>query len=241
MDRMSAEANLNLYITAAHLCPYLPERQAVNLLVDPCFYMTSALYSRLLESGFRRSGEDVYRPHCKQCQSCISTRIPVNEFQPDRSQKRNLQHNRDLLVHVNRDKAFKSEYELLYRRYIQQRHPGGGMEEDSTETFSSFLLGRWSNTLLVEFRESGRLLAVAAVDQVHNGLSAVYTFFDPEENKRGLGTYAVLWQIQHARESGLAYVYPGYWIAESPKMQYKTRFQPIEGLINGTWERLTAQ
>lgn len=239
MDRMSAEANLNLYITAVHPCPYLPDQQAINLLVDPCFHMTSKLYSRLLENGFRRSGEDVYRPHCKHCHACVSTRIPVNEFQPDRSQKRNLQHNRDLRVHINDGQGFKPEYEQLYRRYIQQRHPGGGMEEDTTETFASFLLGRWSKTLLIEFRENRRLLAVAAVDRVQNGLSAVYTFFDPEESKRGLGTYAVLWQIQHTQETGLSYVYPGYWIAESRKMQYKTRFQPIEGLVNGVWKRLT--
>ncbi len=241
MDRMSAEANLNLYITAVHPCPYLPDRQAVNLLVDPCFHMTSKLYAQLLESGFRRSGEDVYRPHCKQCHACISTRIPVNNFQPDRSQRRNLEQNKDLRVHINAGEGFKPAYARLYRHYIQQRHPGGGMEEDSSETFASFLLGRWSNTLLVEFHDGKSLLAVAAVDQLRNGLSAVYTFFDPAENKRGLGTHAVLWQIRHARELGLPYVYPGYWIAGSRKMQYKTRFQPIEGLVNGVWQALSAQ
>lgn len=238
---MSAEANLNLYITAVHPCPYLPEREAVNLLVDPCFSMTTKLYARLLDSGFRRSGTDVYRPHCKTCTSCVSTRIPVEHFKPNRSQQRTKQRNRDLQVHINRGEGFKPEYGELYRQYINQRHKGGGMETDSMETFAGFLLSRWSATLLVEFRDGDDLLAVATVDETPNGLSSVYTFFAPEiGEKRGLGTYAVLWQIDYARERGLPYVYPGYWIAESPKMNYKTRFQPIEGLRNGVWERLEA-
>ena len=227
MNRMSAEASLNLYITAVHPCPYLPEREAVNLLVDPCYKMTVDLYGRLLESGFRRSGTDVYRPHCKSCSACVSSRIPVDDFKPNRSQRRNLQLNKDLRVIIQR-KRFKSEYDDLYRRYIGQRHAGGGMDKDSVTTFAGFLLADWCQTLLVEFWDDQRLLAVAAVDELKNGLSSVYTFFDPEEGEaRGLGTFAVLWQIAHARQCGLAFVYPGYWIAESPKMCYKTRFQPI--------------
>lgn len=125
MNRMSAEASLNLYITAVHPCPYLPERQAMNLLVDPCYRMTADLYARLLESGFRRSGADVYRPHCKGCSACVSTRIAVQGFTPNRSQRRNLKRNSDLSVVVNRT-GFKPEYDDLYRRYINQRHAGVG-------------------------------------------------------------------------------------------------------------------
>ncbi|MEB4589628.1 arginyltransferase [Candidatus Thiothrix sp. Deng01] len=235
---MSAEASLNLYITAIHPCPYLPGRQAMNLLVDPCYRMTAELYARLLESGFRRSGADVYRPHCKGCSSCVSSRIPVNEFVPDRSQRRNLKRNSDLRVVVNRN-GFKPEYDELYRQYISRRHFGGGMDMDSTATFASFLLTHWCTTVLVEFYEGDSLLAVAAVDELKNCLSSVYTFFAPEAGeKRGLGTYAILWQIEQARRRGLPYVYPGYWIAESSKMRYKTRFQPIEGLVNGNWVAL---
>lgn len=240
MNRMSAEASLNLYITAIHPCPYLPDRQAMNLLVDPCYRMTADLYARLLESGFRRSGADVYRPHCKGCSSCVSSRIPVSEFTPNRSQRRNIKRNSDLRVVVNHD-GFKAEYDGLYRRYISQRHLGGGMDTDSSSTFASFLLSHWCKTALVEFRDGNRLLAVAAVDELKNSLSSVYTFFAPDEGEeRGLGTYAVLWQIEHARRQGLPFVYPGYWIDESPKMRYKTRFQPIEGLVNGNWIKLTA-
>lgn len=240
MNRMAAEASLNLYITAIHPCPYLPGQQAMNLLVDPCYRMTAELYARLLESGFRRSGADVYRPHCKGCDACISSRIPVREFAPNRAQRRNLQRNSDLQVTINRE-GFKPEYDELYRRYISQRHSGGGMDSDSTDTFASFLLSGWCPTALVEFRAEGRLLAVAAVDELKNSLSSVYTFFDPDEGeKRGLGTYAVLWQIGQARERHLAFVYPGYWIGASAKMCYKTRFQPLEGLVNGNWVRLVA-
>jgi arginine-tRNA-protein transferase len=235
---MAAEANLNLYITAVHPCPYLPERQAVNLLVDPCYNMTGDLYGRLLESGFRRSGTDVYRPHCKGCSACVSSRIPIADFKPDRSQRRNWQRNQDLQVVVNHA-GFKPLYNELYRHYIRERHAGGGMDTDSVATFAGFLVTRWCKTALVEFWDDERLLAVAAVDEMHTGLSSVYTFFDPDVGEaRGIGTFAVLWQIEQARQLGLPYVYPGYWIAESPKMRYKTRFQPIEGLVNGHWVKL---
>lgn len=238
MNRMSAESSLNLYITAVHPCPYLSDREAMNLLVDPGYSMTGTLYSRLLNSGFRRSGSDVYRPHCKDCNACISTRIPVKEFQANRSQRRNFYRNSNLRVVLN-PSGFKPEYARLYREYIRHRHAGGGMDTDSTDTFAGFLLTRWCKTVLVEFWDNSTLLAVAAVDELKNGLSSVYTFFSPEEGeKRGLGTYAILWQIAYAQKLGLDYVYPGYWIAESDKMNYKTRFQPIEGLINGVWTRL---
>lgn len=236
---MLAEANLNLYITSAHPCPYLTGQQAINLLVDPCYRMNPALYARLLDSGFRRSGDDVYRPHCQTCQACVSTRITVADFVPNRSQQRNWQHNRDITVHINRGEGFKPAYDTLYRHYINHRHYGGGMDADSTETFASFLLSRWCTTMLVEFYAEEQLLAVAAVDELSSGLSSVYTFFDPQvSQKRGLGTYAVLWQIAFAQMQGLPYVYPGYWIKASPKMRYKTQFQPIEGLINGQWQAL---
>ena len=240
MNRMKAEASLNLYITAVHPCPYLPDREAVNLLVDPCFNMTASMYARLLNNGFRRSGHDVYRPHCRGCSACVSTRIPVQDFKPDRSQRRTFKRNLDLQVVLNHD-GFKPEYDSLYRRYIRQRHLGGGMDTDSTETFASCLLTPWCNTVLVEFRDAERLLAVAAVDVLKNGISSVYTFFDPDVAvERGLGTFAVLWQIEYARALGLPYVFPGYWIEEARKMRYKVRFQPIEGLKDGAWQRLPA-
>jgi len=241
MERMAAETNLNLYVTAAHPCPYLPERQAVNLLVDPYSTMDTRLYSRLIHNGFRRSGNDVYRPHCQSCSDCVATRIPVGQFRPNRSQRRSLQQNQDVQVTVARE-GFKPEYDELYRRYIGERHAGGGMDADSSETFAGFLLTDWCNTFMLEFRHEGKLLAVATVDELDSGLSLVYTFFDPAEGqRRGLGTFAVLWQIEYARQRGLTFVYPGYWIRDCRKMSYKTHYQPIEGLVNGVWVGLEKQ
>ncbi len=226
---------LELYITAAHECPYLSERRATNLLVDPSFCMDNKTYGNLLNKGFRRSGSDVYRPCCYRCQSCISTRIPVAQFHPSRSQRRTWKQNQDLVVRVNQD-GYKDAYTELYLRYINSRHAGGGMDEDTPSAFASFILTRWCKTVLLEFWKDDQLMAVAATDWMKQGLSSVYTFFDPDEGSvRGLGTYALLWQIYWAAELGLPYVYPGYWIAESPKMSYKTRFQPMEGFIENRW------
>ena len=232
---------LELYITAAHECPYLSERKATNLLVDPAYRMDGKTYSRLLDKGFRRSGSDVYRPCCYRCQSCVSTRIPVRAFQPTRSQRRNWKRNEDLQVRVNQD-GYRPEYSELYLRYIHSRHAGGGMDEDTPGSFAKFILTHWCHTALIEFWKDDALLAVAATDVMQPGLSSVYTFYDPEEGAaRGLGTFALLWQIHWAQQLGLGYVYPGYWIKESPKMNYKVRFQPIEGFVDNKWTVLDKQ
>jgi arginine-tRNA-protein transferase len=226
---------LELYITAAHECPYLEERKATNLLVDPAFAMDTRTYSHLLNKGFRRSGSDVYRPCCYRCQACVSTRIPVESFKPSRSQKRTRNLTQDLSVRVNQD-GYREEYTDLYLRYVRSRHAGGGMDDDTPSTFANFILTDWCQTVLIEFWKDERLMAVASTDWLKQGLSSVYTFFDPEEgSERGLGTFALLWQIHWAKELKLPYVYPGYWIKESPKMNYKVRFQPIEGFVNNQW------
>ncbi|PID49852.1 MAG: arginyltransferase [Proteobacteria bacterium] len=224
-----------LFITAAHECPYLSDRKAVNLLVDPAYPMDVATYGRLLNKGFRRSGTDVYRPCCYRCHACISTRIPVKRFQPSRSQRRTWKRNQDLQVVVNHQ-GYKKIYTPLYLNYIRSRHAGGGMDEDSPASFANFILTAWCDTVLLEFWEGAHLLGVAVTDRMAQGLSSVYTFFDPDRGSlRGIGTFALMWQIHWAQQLGLFYVYPGYWIAESPKMNYKARFQPIEGLIDNDW------
>lgn len=234
---MTADA-LELYITAAHECPYLPERRATNLLVDPAFNMSAPVYSQLLDKGFRRSGGDVYRPCCQRCQLCVSTRIAVNAFKASRSQKRTWKQNQDLTVRVN-ENGYRRDYTALYLSYVKARHAGGGMDDDTPSSFARFILAPWCKTVLLEFWLGERLMAVAATDLLKQGLSSVYTFYDPSEGSaRGLGTFALLWQIEWARSLGLAYVYPGYWIAESPKMRYKINFQPIEGLVDGQWVSL---
>lgn len=230
--------SLELYITASHECPYLDGRRATNLLVDPGYTMDNPTYSRLIDKGFRRSGSDVYRPCCYRCQSCVSTRIPVASFKAGRSQRRNWRDNADIKVRVN-EAGFRDDYTALYLNYIRSRHAGGGMDEDTPASFANFILTPWCKTVLLEFWAGDALLGVAATDYLRQGLSAVYTFFDPEEgSRRGLGTYALLWQIHWAGSLGMKYVYPGYWIAESDKMRYKSRFKPIEGYIDNQWQPL---
>jgi arginine-tRNA-protein transferase len=224
---------LKIYPTAMHACAYLPGKLARNAVIDPDFAMTMSVYDYLIKSGFRRSGSQVYRPYCEGCKGCITTRIEVNKFAPSKSQKRNAKLNQDLRVVVNED-GFKDEYYPLYQSYLASRH-----DDTEAEGVQDFLAASWCDTLFVEFYDGDEMISVAAIDRLESGLSAVYTFFDPEKGgKRGLGVFAVVWQIEYAKSLGLDYVYPGYWIKECRKMNYKTRYQPLEGLVEGTWKPL---
>ena len=224
---------LKIYPTAMHACSYLPGEIARNAVIDPDFAMNMSVYDYMIKSGFRRSGNQVYRPYCQDCKACVTTRIEVEKFNPDRSQRRNFKQNQDLRVEINHE-GFKPEYAGLYERYLKSRH-----EDTETDGVKDFLTAAWCDTLFIEFYNQAELIGVAAVDQLASGLSAVYTFFDPEQgSRRGIGVFALLWQIHYAREIGLQYVYPGYWIKDCNKMNYKTRYQPLEGLINGTWQAL---
>ena len=184
--------------------------------------------------GFRRSGCLVYTPRCPECSACIPTRIPVKDFRPDRSQRRNLKANSDLEIKLC-EPCFSDEHIALYQRYIHNRHPGDSMDVESREEIERFFLCDWSNTLLMEFQKEGKAVAVAVVDVVNSGLSAVYTFFDPAEAKRGLGVFAVLSMVEEAKRRGLPHLYLGYLIHESPKMAYKARYQPLQQFRDGTW------
>jgi arginine-tRNA-protein transferase len=188
-----------------------------------------------VDYGFRRSGEYVYRPHCVGCNACIPARVPVAQFKPRRVQRRTWKQNADVRV-VRRPADYDLEHFALYRRYIAQRHPGGGMDSADPGQYLEFLTSSWCDTAFYEFRADSRLLAVAVVDHLWQGLSAVYTFFDPEEEARSLGTYAVLWEIEEARRRGLAFLYLGYWIKECPKMRYKGTFRPLQVYRDGCWQ-----
>lgn len=206
----------------------------MTLFADPKVSVNHTLYSELSELGFRRSGNYLYRPHCKHCCACIPVRVPVDKFVPSRKQKRVLRRNQDLEVH-RVPAHFNPEHYHLYERYISARHRDGDMFPPSAEQFSSFLLSDWGNTYFYEFRLQGELLAVAVCDEMQNGLSAVYTFYAPEENDRSLGVHAILWQIQEARARGLPALYLGYWIKECQKMNYKTDYKPLEMFLNNQW------
>lgn len=218
---------LLLLISPEHECSYLPGRQSCSLAVSPDTPMTTKLYNRLVQLGYRRSGDNIYRPHCPACNACIPIRVPVKQFQPNRSQRRNLKTNADLIASPMRTQ-YRQEHYDLYQRYLDWRHADGLMADSTPEEYQEYLTSDWCNAWLIEFRVQGRLLAVAAIDQLLDGLSAVYTFYEPAMAERGLGDYAVLWQIGHAQELGLDYVYLGYWIAECRKMAYKQRYKPFE-------------
>ncbi|WP_454255478.1 arginyltransferase [Pseudomonas sp. Marseille-Q8238] len=231
---MTELARLKFYATQPHPCSYLPEEQATTLFLDPSQPMDVQVYAELSEMGFRRSGDHLYRPHCQRCTACVPARIPAAQFTPTRQQKRILKRNADISVAAAQP-AFNEEYYALYARYIEQRHADGDMHPPSRDQFSTFLIRDLPFSRFYEFRVSGRLLAVAVTDVLPNGLSAVYTFYDPDEERRSLGRFAILWQIAEAERLGLEAVYLGYWIKNCRKMSYKTQYRPIELFVNQRW------
>jgi len=230
-------ATLQFYATAPYPCSYLTDRAARSQVATPSHLIDARVYSELVRLGFRRSGAFTYRPYCDHCHACVPVRVPVKEFRPTRSQRRAMK-DRDKMTVVRRDLAYDAAHYALYLRYQRTRHPGGGMDQDSREQYQHFLLHSNVDTDLYEFREEGELRIVSLVDRLADGLSSVYTFFDPEPPTASYGTYSILWQIELCRTLGLDYLYLGYWIQESPKMAYKATFRPIEGLVNGQWGRL---
>ena len=235
---MTELARLKFYATQPHPCSYLPGEQATTLFLDPSQLMDAQVYAGLSEVGFRRSGDHLYRPHCQRCSACVPARIPADQFQPNRQQKRILKRNADLCVIPVRPK-FSEEYYALYARYIERRHADGDMYPPSRDQFSTFLVRDLSFARFYEFRLDDRLMAIAVTDLLPNGLSAVYTFYDPDEERRSLGRYAVLWQIGETARLGLHAVYLGYWIKNCRKMNYKTQYRPIELFVNQRWVALT--
>ena len=229
------EEELRFFATAPKPCSYLDGRSAISVFADPEARLSMTLYNQLALFGFRRSGNDLYVPACPGCSECVPVRVPVERFRPSRSQRRVLERNPDirweLLMPEDAAPLFP-----LYRRYLKQRHAGGGMDDPGEEDYLRFLTSEWCDTFFLVGRLGTRPLVVAVTDDMDNALSAVYTFFDPDYAQRSPGTLAIMRQIELTQAMQRDWLYLGYWISGSEKMDYKRRFRPLQGYRNGRWQ-----
>ncbi|MDO9365480.1 MAG: arginyltransferase [Methylotenera sp.] len=227
---------LQFYVTTSYDCGYLPNKLAQSLIATPQHLVNAEVYSGLIRQGFRRSGKFAYRPHCENCQACVPVRVILQDFAPNRSQKRAFKQHQYLTTTIL-PVAFYEEHYALYAAYQRVRHSDDKLTKqiDDVEQYQSFLCQSNVESVLVEFRENNQLKMVSVIDIVSDGISAVYTFYDTTETKASYGTYNVLWQIEWAKSFNLPYLYLGYWIKDSQKMAYKQNYKPLEWLIDGKW------
>ncbi len=230
--------NNQFFLTPPHPCSYLDHHTARTLFLDPRQPVDAALYGTLIHAGFRRSGSHLYRPHCEGCNACIAVRVPVADFRWSRRFRRVRSANAAVTASLHAAN-FSQRYYDLYARYIEARHADGDMHPPNPDQFRSFLYSSWSQSTFIVLEERGKLIAVAVTDRVPDGLSAIYTFFDPSLTKRSLGVLAVLAQIEQCARDAMPYLYLGYWVRDSPKMRYKTDYRPIEMLVGNRWVRST--
>lgn len=230
--------DLQYYITPPHDCSYLENKSARMVFLDPTHKIEVLTLSELSRTGFRRSGDFVYRPECHLCRQCLSCRVPVATFEMNSQQKKTWKRNQDLTVKITRTQDASEIHYQLYARYINERHADGDMFPPSYDQFEKFLINSCSHSFFLELWKNEKLISVSTCDVLDDGISAVYTFFDPDEQKRSLGVYAVLKQIEYVQNKYQSYVYLGYWVPHSKKMNYKSQYAPFELLLDGQWRRL---
>jgi len=227
--------SLEFCLTDKHDCGYLPEQQATTLFVNPDFNLQQQHYNFLATIGFRRSGNHVYRPHCGECQLCTPVKLNVAEFKASKQQRRCWNKNTDVTT-LPHAAQYNDEHFELYSRYLSARHADGGMDPLSKNAYNDIINSHWCNSELLEFRLKQKLVAVAVMDKLNDGLSAVYTFFDPELAHLSLGILAIQHQIALVRQRNLKWLYMGYWNPKSQKMSYKARFQPLQYFVDEAWQ-----
>ena len=235
---------LQFYATAPYPCSYLFGNLARSQVATPSHLINADLYSNLVHAGFRRSGQFTYRPYCDNCNACISSRVLVEQFRPNRSQKRTLKKHQNLQSRTL-NLEYQADHFLLYQQYQKLRHSGGEMDQDDQTQYTQFLLQSRVNSRIIEFRDGlddpqpGKLRMVSVIDILDQGISSVYTFYDASEKSANYGTYSILWQIEQAKLLRLPFLYLGYYIEKSNKMSYKLNFKPLEGLLDNHWRLIT--
>jgi leucyl-tRNA---protein transferase len=233
--------DLQFYITPPHDCSYLEKKSARMVFLDPAQRIDVVTLSELSRMGFRRSGDFIYRPECHLCRQCLSCRVPIDEFKMNSAQKKAWKRNQDLTVKISLAKDATDVHYALYERYIFERHADGDMFPPSRDQFEKFLVQSCTDSFFIEFWKDDELICVSTCDNLDDGISAVYTFFNPAESKRSLGVFAILKQIEYAKNAGLPYLYLGYWVPHSEKMNYKCQYTPFELLLDGQWRRINKQ
>ena len=235
MNQSEVDRPVEAFVVGPEPCVYFPDRSSHAIVVGADSDILPTVYSHLAKAGFRRTGSTFYMPHCDGCNACVPLRVVVGEFQPNRRFRRVLGRNADLAVEVLDARDEVEEHFDLYRRYIAGRHTDGTMYPPSAKQFLHLTQSFGIETLALDVRKDGTLVAAAITDVLDHGLAAVYTFFDPELADRSLGVLAILHQIAECQRRGLPYLYLGYWIDELRKMRYKAEYRPAEVLRDGTW------
>ncbi len=234
-NRQKDTQHIKLYAGPEHTCGYLEEQTSISVFADPALDFDNNLYAELSRLGFRRSGNHVYRPQCPNCSACWAYRVIADDFRLSKTQKRILSTNSSLSVQIHHAKADTNDYEL-YEKYICLRHKNGDMYPPSFQQYDEFLFSDWCESLLLKtYDPNHKIVAIMALDILDDGLSAVYSFFDPESSYKSLGTFLILKTIELCQQQQLPFCYLGYYIQNCDKMSYKQNFQPAEVFIQNRW------